>query len=251
MGFCQITLVDHDVIEPANCNRLYYADDPSRFVGRPKAKALAQAARRLHRDIHVVPVRRSVLDDQDMECLQAADIVVLAVDNDAARAVVNRHCAQYGTPLVNVASGISMDGSGSAVDAAGCQVQWFLPREPDYPCLECQGGLDYREIEAALGDADTRLRREQAGYVLGTDLSPAPQVMPLNGVAASLASWQIAMWATGAARPDPYLYVDLVTRKMASVSVTGDAECSICGAGDISVLARGDLPDPAALVETT
>ncbi|MFH0795987.1 MAG: ThiF family adenylyltransferase [Candidatus Omnitrophota bacterium] len=243
IGFSIIEIVDNDVIEKSNCNRLYFVDDPEKAIGNRKVGFIAQAIKRFNRKARVKTHYKEFRDEDRKisDAVKRADIVLLAVDNDRTRVSVNRICAQYAKPLVNVATGIYMDEKGEKIAAAGCQIQTFLPREEGYPCFECCGGLNQDEIQQELMDEHLKEMRKKAGYIAHTSLSPTPQVIPLNTIAAGIASWEIACWIAGIKPIEKWIYYDGIKNDIRKFAPTKNPECSCCGLGENSILALCDF----------
>lgn len=240
IGFEKVTVIDFDRIEASNCNRQYFIIRPRRALGMNKTDLVKKGYRQFNRKAEIECYAGSVSDPEAQNMLKRADLVVLAVDNDAARAVVNSFCARYAKPLVNVATGIVMDKEGRKIASAGIQLQWFIPREESYPCLRCHGSLSDREIQRVLMSESLRENRKRAGYVENTSQSPVPQVMPLNGIATGLAMWEITAWIAGIKRPSPWLYYDAMQNKLIQLNVRQNPTCSCCGLNETSILALGD-----------
>lgn len=240
IGFQDVNIIDLDRITADNCNRLYFVERPRKAIGKLKTKFMAKAFKRFNPKAKVRYFTGNAKDEKAKMLLRESDLVILAVDNDSIRAVINSFCAQYCKPLVNIATGIFMDKKGNKIESAGTQIQWFIPREAGYPCLRCQGSLSQKEIEEALMSETQKENRRKAGYISNTLISPEPQVMPLNGIGISMAMWQICCWITGIRKPEPWTYYDAMQNKLIKMQVKQNSECSCCGLNELSVLALGD-----------
>lgn len=240
IGFQDVSIIDFDRITADNCNRLYFVENPKKAIGKLKVKFIAKTFKRFNHKAKVRYFSGDARDKKAQELLREADLIILVVDNDSIRAVINSFCAQYCKPLVNIATGIFMDKQGNKIESAGTQVQWFFPREADYPCLRCHGSLNQKEVEESLMSETQKENRRKAGYISNTQLSPEPQVMPLNGIGISMAMWQICCWITGIRKPEPWVYYDAMQNKLINMQVKKNIECSCCGLNDLSVLALGD-----------
>ncbi len=242
MGFQNISLIDHDIVEANNCNRLYFVEKPRRAIRKFKVKLMARAAKRFNRNIKIRTIVKQAdpSDPEIADVLKKSDVVILAVDNDATRVLTNRFTARYCLPLINLSTGISMNESGVKMQSAACQFQTFLPREPEYPCLECCGVLDKKEIQRGLMDKTFRIERKKAGYITNTTLSPAPQVIPLNTIVAGIASWEIASWIAGIKPIASWLYYDAMESRIIKIKAKQNPECSCCSLNKKSILATGD-----------
>ena len=99
MGIGRLILVDFDRVERSNLNRqfLYTSDD----VGSPKCDLLAARLRAYAPRCMIECRNRRVTCTDDLSFAQDADILISAVDGNAARRVLNDYCTQQGKPLVN------------------------------------------------------------------------------------------------------------------------------------------------------
>ena len=99
MGIGRLVLIDDDTVEPRNLNRqfLYTPAD----VGREKCTLLAARLNAYAPDCETVAVRRRLRTADDLDGLQDADVFISAVDNTAARRILNEFCKTNGVPLVN------------------------------------------------------------------------------------------------------------------------------------------------------
>lgn len=240
IGFKEVSIIDLDRITADNCNRLYFVESPKKAIGKLKTKFMARAYKKFNHKAKVRCFTGNARDKKAQELLKEAGLIILAVDNDSIRAIINSFCAQYCKPLVNIATGIFMDKEGNKIENAGTQVQWFLPRESDYPCLRCYGSLNQKEIEKSLMSETQKENRRKAGYVSNTQLSPEPQVMPLNGIGINMAMWEICAWVVGIKKPEPWIYYDAMQNKLIKMQVKQNPECSCCALNELSVLATGD-----------
>ena len=98
-GIGGLTLCDHDTVSESNLNRqfLYTAAD----IGLPKAALAAARLTATAPGTAITPVRAKIGSPADLSFAETADIVVLAVDNNAARAAVQAFCREKNRPLVN------------------------------------------------------------------------------------------------------------------------------------------------------
>lgn len=239
IGVRSMVICDMDRIDGSNLNRMYLVSHGGSAIGRNKAHFVCKELRRFDPKGNYTPLQANVIaEDVILPHLKSADIVLQAVDNEAARLVMNRLCARYAKPLVNVSNAITLENG--TITGAQASCQWFLPGEPDYPCLECAGGLDIDAAVEGLRSPEYRAMRERAGYVVGTDQSPAPQVVPINSIAAATAVWQIAGWAAGVHSPPPWTYHDSVTNTLRTMTPAQNDECTSCSLSHRSSFAAGE-----------
>jgi molybdopterin/thiamine biosynthesis adenylyltransferase len=220
-GVRHFVLVDDDVLEPANLVR-HVADD--RYLGVAKAEAVADLIRHRNPDADIIAVRGRVEDHRDL--LGEVDLVVVGVDGEASKYVINQVCLEEGIPAVY--AGVYERGEGGDV---------CLIRPLDGPCYACWAGslrddaavtqagaeeLDYGmigpggtlEAEPGLWMHVVRVAAAQADMALNELLrgADAYRAMPGNTVILANAALEIldgetslphtALWATVERDPD-------------------------------------------------
>jgi molybdopterin/thiamine biosynthesis adenylyltransferase len=229
LGIGRLVLVDPDTVEPSNLSRIVGA--AAIDMGRPKVDVLADVAVGLRPDIKVERVVASVLEI-DPRGLVANDIIVCCTDSHGSRALLTELAAQYLVTLIDL--GIEVQGTRSATRAGG-GVRIIRPGEP---CLHCMGVLDPALVrEDFLSEGERRIETER-GYLRGTT-EPAPSVVALNGVLASLAVVEVlhellGLFATSAGR----LLYRAEARSLTTALTLRLEECYVCG--DQGILGLGD-----------
>ena len=130
-GVGQLTLVDPDRVDLSNLQRQVIHRTPD--IGRPKVESARDRLAALNPGVRVVPVPRALEGEELLAAARAADVVVDATDNFAARFAVNAACVEARRPLV----------SGAVTRWEG-QVTVFradLGGGPCYRCLYPEGGV--------------------------------------------------------------------------------------------------------------
>lgn len=240
-GNRHITIIDFDKIDATNCNRFYGVLSPKHAIGRKKADYIVACLRRFCPTGHFKAINDSILSDNPdmLEAVKQADIIFLCVDDDATRAVTCNLAARYGKPVLNVANAIYL-GTDKSIQHAYVSVQWFFPREPRFPCLTCQGGLNLKAVAEGLMPKRLKEMRKAAGYIVGTEQSPAPQVIPINSTAAGIAVWEAALWRTGLRQPSPWIHFDMMNYRLEQIQSHQNEECQTCGNNRFGCLGTGD-----------
>lgn len=179
LGVGHVVLVDDDVVEASNLNRLVGAMPIDARLRRRKTSVAERLVRRVDPDIAVTELRGSVLEPDVWRQLRGVDALVGAVDTDAARWALNLLAVQYQRCYVDV--GVSVIAE-ARVEAAG-HVAVVLPGGP---CLRCLHGYDPR---AAARELQPQLEAAQraVGYLPAELDEPAPNVVFLNQVVVGVA----------------------------------------------------------------
>jgi len=226
-GVSHFVLVDNDVIETGNIVR-HVAD--ARYVGWNKARAVADLI--AHRNPQAeVEVREGLIEDHK-DVLDGLDILVVGVDGENAKFVINQACLER--HLTAVYAGVYERGEGG--DAV-------LIRPYDGPCYACwaeelragvhqprpgqQKDLDYGmigesgtlEAEPGLWVHVTKVASIQTDLILnellrGTDMSEA---MPANTIIITNNSMEIMDGEVN----DPHTGL--------WVEIDRDPDCLVCG----------------------
>jgi len=94
-----IDIVDMDAVEQTNLNRqvLHWEKD----IGKPKVVSIEEKLRQINPYINIIARHVTITDENVLELVRNADIIVDALDNFSARYLLNRAALQTGIPLVH------------------------------------------------------------------------------------------------------------------------------------------------------
>lgn len=227
LGIGHLLLVDPDVVEVTNLSRLIGATASD--VGEPKAAVLTSVARRIRPDLDVEAICASVLEINAAR-LAACDVIVCCTDGHGSRALLTELAAQYLVPLIDL--GVEVQDAGRRTRAGG-GVRVIRPGDP---CLHCMGILDPALVrEDFLSEAQHQLEAH-LGYLRG-GTEPAPSVVALNGVVASLAVVEVLDHLLGlfVTQPRRLLYRS-DARSLTTAETVSNARCFVCGSEGITGL---------------
>lgn len=234
LGASQWTLIDPDVVQLSNLNRLVAAtaDDAQRRT--PKVEVARRYIRALNENANIAALQASVSEREALAALKAADIIIGCTDDDGSRLVLNLAATRYLIPYIDVGVGIEVDPQGSIWEM-GAQVNIILPGQA---CLECQRAIDHAQAEIDLLPDAERQARARRGYIEG-EPTPDPAVIFLNARAASIAVQEFVNLLTGFKEAHSYIYVDALRNCSGVLNTTRRPDCSACGLG--SPFGLGDL----------
>ncbi len=174
-------------------------------------------------------LRQSVLEVDPAE-LAVADLIVCCTDGHSSRAWLTELSAQYLITLVDL--GVEVQESAVGTRAGG-GVRICRPGEP---CLHCAGVIDPARVRAELLSAAERAVEVGRGYLRGFD-TPAPSVVALNGVVASLAVMEVVNELVGLFPHAPArLLYRAETRAVTTAATLHVEHCYVCGANAITGL---------------
>lgn len=232
IGVSQFVLVDPDTIEESNLSRLPYATPAD--VGKKKVKVASAHLKKVNRNAVVTAVPGAVENQKD--AVRSCSVIFSCVDNDLARLTLNEIALRYFIPLIDTGTEIFV--TGDKVEEMGGQVRVVIPSVTG--CLECGGFLDKEQMAASMLGAEEVKIMAAAGYVRGTNLTPAPAVVTLNTMLAAMAVQEFADMTTNRDRPDySYLIYNAKEPGIDRMCLERHENCAMCGAGGI--LGAGDI----------
>ncbi len=233
LGVGQIIVVDPDAVSASNLSRLVGAHRRDAWRQRRKTKVFVRLAKRLGGRTRIVEIAQSVTDATGAEALLDCDVVFGCTDNHWSRMVLNAIAFQFYVPILDLGVELQARGSG------GGRVAWLAPGSA---CLWCMRILDAERVRIEQLPQATYDDEVQRGYIEGLD-EPAPAVVSINGVVASLAVTELLARWTGFAGAAPrasmllYRLADGVVRRTSPAPHEGCPTCSragLLGAGSLS-----------------
>lgn len=225
LGIGQIVVVEPDCVTETNLSRLVGATRWDSVLKRPKVKVAQRLARRLGRRPSVLAVKKSVTYHDGVAPLMDCDVIFGCTDNQWSRTVLNSIAYQYYIPVMDLGVELQVGG------AMGGRLVWL---EPGSPCLWCLGILDPERVRVEQLPEATRRASTERGYIHGLD-EPAPAVVSVNGVIASLGVTELLARITGFAGDSPranvlmYRLTDGVVRRSGATSRQACPTCSSAG----------------------
>jgi molybdopterin/thiamine biosynthesis adenylyltransferase len=237
IGVRKFVLCDPDVIEVSNLSRLPYAFEDD--VGRKKVRAAAGYVKKLGTGAAVKMIASRV--QETGESLRACDMLFGCADNDGARLALNGLALKYFIPYIDTGTEIFIE-DGKVTEMGG-QIRVVVPGVTG--CLGCAEAIDYEQAAACLMSVNDATVRNEAGYVNGTFLSPAPAVITLNSMIASMAAQEFVDMMAGRDRAgtDNYFLYDATLPQIERFSVERNPDCAMCGPDGLAGM--GDLPKAA------
>jgi hypothetical protein len=226
LGVGRLTLIDDEVIETTNLNRVL--GSVPRDVGRPKVRVLASLARRIRPDIGVRAVRASITREPIARRLLDCDAVFCCTDSHGSRAVINQIAYQYFLPVFDI--GVRIDAEEGSV-AATVRAQMLAP---GLSCLACHPLLD---PDAVRRDLMTDQARKADPYIVGFH-EPQPAVVSINGTITSAAITMFLCAVTGLPSSTRHLVGRPLEGTMRAATSNPRTDCVVCGQGN--ALGRAD-----------
>ncbi|MGH9921780.1 MAG: HesA/MoeB/ThiF family protein [Nitrososphaerales archaeon] len=180
LGVRNFVIIDPDCVEDTNLNRLIGATPQD--IKKPKVDVIKRMISQItNNEVVVNPLQKDVRNNDAFDALKGSDVIFGCVDNDGPRLILNELAISYLIPYIDCGSGINVE-DGKVVEAGG---QVMVVR-PNGPCLLCADMINQKEASENLQPETVKENQKRVGYVSNANV-PAPSVVSLNGVIASVA----------------------------------------------------------------
>lgn len=257
LGVSHFIIIDPDVISTTNVPRITgssYFDARSwltaagrpqwmRRLGErfatPKVTHMRRLIHKANKRAKVEALRADVTEDATARLLRSCDYIFLAADSMQARHTFNALVHAFLIPGVQVGVKVPVDTENGLVGDIFSTSRSVLPGSG---CLLCNGLVTAAGLQR---EAETAAERTLQRYVEEKDVL-APSVITLNAFAAAIATNDFLFSLTGltdAAAHRGYITYHPRQRLIKRISPRRDEGCVHCGAGSVSLLARGDEAD--------
>lgn len=232
LGVGQLLLIDPDVLDRTNLNRVYGAR--LQDEGEDKVKIAADRLQAVGLETEVIPVADSIRWEDCARLLSSCDLVFGCTDKQLPRAVLTQLALQYCIPVIDM--GVLIDSHLGQLRGVLGRVTTLLPREA---CLFCRGRISPEGMRIeALSERD-RAEQIQAGYA--PELAePAPAVVAFTSAVASVAVSEFLHRVTGfmgAERLSTEVLISFDESRMRTNRVACRESC-MCGSE--ALFGRGD-----------
>ena len=208
-GLGRLAIMDYDVVEEANLNRLIYRTSQ---VGMPKVEALRAYLGDANPDVDVAVHPHDITDGDGYDAFLAeigkVDLVLGCVDTFHVRMFMNAKCVQKGRTLIDC--GVSQDGINGGVHV-------IIPGKT--PCYRCNRPLYLDEGERVRKPMP---RRDDSGLCHFTSLPTTMAIM------ASLQAQEALKYLLGFGRQASYLMYFGLEGRLERYDWKRDPRCPVC-----------------------
>jgi len=232
LGVSDFVLVDPDVVDETNLNRLVGAGPHD--VGATKTAVATRLIQGINPEASTKLVSRDVTEVDVALALADLDAVFGCTDSHASRAMLNQLAYQYYVPLFDVGVGIVAE-QGQVTHISG-RAQMV---GPGLPCLVCGGVIDADAVRRELQSA---VQRAADPYITGFN-EPQPAVISLNSTVASLAVTMFMAAFTLVPGEARLQYYNGITGVVRAATLRADPSCVVCSrSGALGLGNRWSLP---------
>jgi hypothetical protein len=184
-GIGGLLLVDPDVIEEKNLNRIANATAEDARDARSKVEVAARSVRAMGLGTEVTVEARSLFYPEVVRAVSVCDLVVGCVDTIDGRHLLNKLACFYLLPYIDLGVRIDADGRGGVAQVCG-SIHYL---RPDGSSLLSRSTYSLEQVRAAAmarTDPAGFQRQLKDGYIHGIR-EDRPAVIQLNSLIASLA----------------------------------------------------------------
>lgn len=193
LGIGQLVLVDDDVVEPRNVNRIPYSTMEDGLGARAKVDVFEEMAQRTGLGTEVITHQQNLWDRDTVLSVAQCDVVIGCMDSLDGRYLLNTLATYYTLPYLDL--GVCLD-THRAPDKAGqireaCGTVHYL--QPGQSSLMSRDVFNMQAVAAAglkRTDPDAFEGQLDEGYIKGVH-EKQPAVISLNMFAASLAIMEL------------------------------------------------------------
>lgn len=180
MGFNNLVLIDNDIVEYSNLNRLVGAKYKDVEEKKLKVEVVKKHLLEINPFLTIKSIGLEVKSDEALNELVESSKVFLTTDNHSSRALVNDFCLKYFIPFISIGVNISVVNN-TISDISGEIIKIF---PGDKFCLRClqrirQINVDYENIK----NEKIKQKILKRGYIKE---HKEPAVKTLNTILASL-----------------------------------------------------------------
>jgi len=227
LGVAEFLLIDPDVLEISNLNRVVGAQPSD--VGQAKVDIAARMLHRINPAASIQTQQGDVIRAGVAIELRDVDVIFGCTDSHGSRAVLQQLAYQYLLPYFDVGTVIAVR-EGTITHISG-QARLLAP---GLACHTCAGLLDPEQVRR---DMMTAFERQQDPYIVGAT-TPAPAVISINSTVASLAITMLLSVVTGLPGDARHLLYDGIKPSVRVLRAVPVANCFICSKD--GALAEGD-----------
>lgn len=187
LGVGRIVVIDEDVVEPSNLNRLHGATRKDAENAVLKVDVMAREVTRMGLDVEIRSLKGWVDAPHIRDALKSCDVIFGCTDDHAGRLYLNRIAHFYLIPVIDVGLVLMPrdDGKPGLLEMAARVSVLF----PTSACHGCRGTVDRvraREEDLQRSDPAEYNRQKTEAYVRGAG-NPAPAVVTFTSEAATMA----------------------------------------------------------------
>jgi molybdopterin/thiamine biosynthesis adenylyltransferase len=228
LGAHDVTLIDPDLVETSNLNRLLGATPDD--VGQAKVAVAKRSILAISRGAQVRALDADVTSEAAARALLDCSIIFCCTDSHGSRAILNQICYQYFIPVIDI--GVSLTAKNGLLTHINGRVQLLTP---GLGCLTCGEFLNPDQVRRDLMSENERLNDP---YFDSSEGQAQPAVISINGTVSSLALTMFLGVVTAIPVDYRYQLYDGLSGRLRSIEHQPRPGCITCSPD--GAYARGD-----------
>jgi hypothetical protein len=229
LGVGELVLVDNDLIEERNLNRIYNSSKEDAQHGRLKVDVLAEAIKRIGLGTSVIPISQNLWTIETVKAVAQCDIVFGCMDKSDGRYLLNALATYYTIPYFDIGIRLEAEPAGAnrgKIKEVCGGIHYLQPGRSSLISREVISMKKVGEDGLQRRDPSAHAQERRDGYISGVE-EHRPAVISVNSLAASLAVNEML------ARIHPYReegnnnYAQLIF-SLSSMEILADSEGSDC-----------------------
>lgn len=184
LGVGRVVLIDPDVVEEKNLNRIVSSGKEDSYLATPKVQVLAKSIARMGFGTEVQPIQSNLVDADAVRAVAGCDFVFGCMDGYEGRHVLSRLATFYTLPYFDVGVRLDADGFGGIAGISGA-VHYL---QPGLSTMIDRGVFTMKQVEAdglRRTDPEMYRRQKREGYIRGI-VEDRPAVISVNTFYAAL-----------------------------------------------------------------
>ena len=245
LGIKRLILVDDDIVEERNLNRVLYATKRHALSQTPKVDVVADGIANIGIGTEIIPLNSNLATTRAIDIVAEADIIFGCMDSIEGRFMLNRLATYYTLPYFDLGVRLLADGN-SSVDEV-CGTIHYL--QPGKSSLISRGLFTLADVATdglRRRDPDAYRQQIKDGYIRGAT-EQRPAVIAVNMLAASLAVNEL-LARLHPFRDEANVEFGSVGFSLASMELYADPESDVCSLLQRHV-GRGDIEPRLGLLQ--
>jgi hypothetical protein len=196
IGIGRLALIDDDIVEETNLNRLHFTSQSDADAGRLKVDVVGDGIAQLGLGVQVRRYPYVVNDARCRDALKASDVIFGCTDDHLGRNLLNRLSYFYSIPVIDLGLLIEPSNDFSTYDVFDGRVTVV---QPGHVCQVCRGLISPTRMlaEGLRRDSPAMFdQQRRAGYIPALD-EPSPVVCTFTTEVASMAVNELLHRVTG------------------------------------------------------
>lgn len=222
----ELVLVDDDVVETRNLNRIPNATMKHAKAKRRKVDVLANAIQRMGLGTTVRVVPRNLWSQEAVRAVAECDLVFGCMDSVDGRFLLNLLAADYVLPYIDVGVRLVADEKNGKIQAACGSIHYL---QPGGSSLISRGLFTMEDVRAAglrRNDPDAHAQQVKDGYIRGAPTS-RPAVVSINFQLAAMAVTEL-LARLHPFRDSPNLTYEHLQLDLTDMTILHEQHSSVC-----------------------